>query len=161
MGLVTAGIPESLHAAFVAQVPEVMWVPLPETPDGSLALEGLGKIRQYLDRATALVAGPGLGIEKETHSLVREVCNLFDGPILLDADAIRYEIVEKLKKPENLVLTPHQGEFNRFSGDAEPEEWSKENPGTLVLKGAHTQVFSGKSDLLSRGKCCFGSWRKR
>ena len=126
VGLVTAGIPESLHAAFVAQVPEVMWVPLPETPDGSLALEGLGKIRQYLDRATALVAGPGLGIEKETHSLVREVCNFFDGPILLDADAIRYEIVEKLKKPENLVMTPHQGEFNRLSGDAEPEEWNKE-----------------------------------
>ena len=47
-----------------------MWVPLPETPDGSLALESLGKIRQYLDRATALVAGPGLGIEKESHSLV-------------------------------------------------------------------------------------------
>ena len=136
-----------------------MWVALPETPDGSLALEGLGKIRQYLDRATALVAGPGLGIEKETHSLVREVCNLYDGPILLDADAIRPEIFEKLKKPENLVLTPHQGEFNRLSGDVDPKEWTKGNQCTLVLKGAHTQVFSeenhnyclGGSAALARG----------
>ena len=122
----------------------------------------MGKIRQYLDRATALVAGPGLGIEKETHSLVREVCNLFDGPILLDADAIRYEIVEKLKKPENLVLTPHQGEFNRFSGDAEPEEWNKENPVTLVLKGGHTQIFSEENQIYCLGgSAVFGSWRKR
>ena len=151
VGLITAAVPDSLHAAFAAQVPEVMWVSLPETPDGSLALEGLGKIRQYLDRATALVTGPGLGIEKETHSLVREVCNLFDGPTLLDADAIRYEIVERLKKPENFVLTPHQGEFNRLSGDAEPDEWSKENPGTLVVKGAHTQIFSDKNQIYCLG----------
>ena len=70
VGLLTVGIPESLHASFVAQLPEAMWVPLPETPNGCLALEGLGKIRQFLDRATALAAGPGLGLEKETHSLV-------------------------------------------------------------------------------------------
>ena len=99
---------------FVAKLPEAMWVPLPETPDGSLALEGLGKIRQVSDRATALVAGPGLGTEKESHSLVREVCNFFDGPILLDADAIRPEIFEKLKSPQNFVITPHDGEFKRL-----------------------------------------------
>lgn len=151
LGLLTVGIPESLHAAFVAQLPEAMWVPLPETPDGNLALEGLGKIRQYLDRFTALAAGPGLGADKETHSLVREVCNLFDGSILLDADATRPEIFEKLKNPDNVVLTPHEGEFKRLSGDLEPKEWSKENPGTLVLKGSHTQIFSKQHQI-----CCLG-----
>ena len=133
VGLITAAVPDSLHAAFVAQVPEVMWVPLPETPDGSLALEGLGKIRQYLDRATALMTGPGLGIETETHSLVRAVCNLFDGPTLLDADAIRPEIFSKLKKTENVVITPHAGEFTRLAGDTAPQKWIEMNPCTLVL----------------------------
>lgn len=151
VGLITAAVPDSLHAAFVAQVPEVMWVPLPETPDGSLALEGLGKIRQYLDRATALVTGPGLGIEKETHSLVREVCNLFDGPTLLDADAIRPEIFSKLKKTENVVITPHAGEFTRLAGDTAPQKWIEKNPCTLVLKGAHTQILSSSSHLYCLG----------
>ena len=70
-GLLTVGIPESLHASFVAKLPEAMWVPLPETPDGGLALEGLGTIRQYLDRATALASGPGIGANKTP--LVRSV----------------------------------------------------------------------------------------
>ena len=34
VGLLTVGIPESLHAAFAARRPEAMWVPLPETPEG-------------------------------------------------------------------------------------------------------------------------------
>ena len=95
VGLLTVGIPESLHSAFAARLPEAMWLPLPETPEGSLALEGLGKIRQSLARVTAIAAGLGLGTEKETHALVREVCKLYDGPVLLDADALRPEIVEK------------------------------------------------------------------
>ena len=130
-----------------------------ETPDGALALEGLGKIRQVSDRATALVAGPGLGTEKETHSLVREVCNFFDGPILLDADAIMPEIFEKLKSPQNLVITPHAGEFERLAPGSEAKDWSKQNPCILVLKGAHTQIFKGQrqinclggSSVLARG----------
>ena len=58
LGLLTCCVPESLHASFVAACPEAMWVPMPETPKGGLALEGLGKVRQFLDRADALVAGP-------------------------------------------------------------------------------------------------------
>ena len=42
VGLLTVGIPESLHSSFVARRPEAMWVPLPEAPNGGLALEGLG-----------------------------------------------------------------------------------------------------------------------
>ena len=33
VGLLTVGVPESLHASFVASRPEAMWIPLPETPD--------------------------------------------------------------------------------------------------------------------------------
>ncbi|MBC8009189.1 MAG: NAD(P)H-hydrate dehydratase, partial [Burkholderiales bacterium] len=60
-GLVTTAVPESLVPAFAAQVPEAMWIGLPETPDGGLALEGLGLVREAFARATAVVLGPGLG----------------------------------------------------------------------------------------------------
>ena len=61
VGLLTVGIPESLHAAFAAQRPEAMWIPLPETPEGA-CLGGLGKVRSLLGSITAFAAGPGSGL---------------------------------------------------------------------------------------------------
>jgi NAD(P)H-hydrate epimerase len=159
VGLLTVGVPESLHAAFAAQRPEAMWIPLPETPEGTLALEGLGKVRSMLPRATALVAGPGLGSDAETCALVRETLSHFNGPVLLDADALRPEILEKESNPGRLVLTPHAGEFQRIASGLSPHEYNRSNPSVLVLKGSHTQVFQngtcyhspGGSSVLARG----------
>ena len=151
VGLLTVGIPESLHASFVAQLPEAMWIPLPETPNGSLALEGLGKIRQFTDRASAFAAGPGLGVEKETFSLVRELCNLFKGPVLLDADAIQAEILEKIIDLKQVVITPHAGELKRILGQDSLEEWISKQDCTLVLKGSHTRVWSSQNCIFSLG----------
>lgn len=159
VGLLTVGVPESLHAAFAAQRPEAMWIPLPETPEGTLALEGLGKVRSMLPRATALVAGPGLGSDAETCALVRETLSHFDGPVLLDADALRPEILEKESNPGRLVLTPHAGEFQRIASGLSPHEYNRSNPSVLVLKGSHTRVFQngtcyhspGGSSVLARG----------
>ena len=151
VGLLTVGIPESLHASFVAQLPEAMWVPLPETPNGCIALEGLGKIRQITNRASAFAAGPGLGVEKETFSLVRELCNFFKGPILLDADAIQAEILEKIIDLKRVVITPHAGELKRLVGKVYQEDWISQQDCTLVLKGSHTQIWSSQNCIFSLG----------
>ena len=159
VGLLTVGIPESLHPAFAAQRPEAMWIPLPETPDGGLALEGLGKVRQFLSKATALATGPGLGTEGETHSLVRETLSIFEGPAVLDADALNPKILNRVSSPERLVLTPHAGEFERISEGLNPREYVRERGSVLVLKGPHTQVYTqdkrihclGGSSTLARG----------
>ena len=158
VGLVTCCVPESLHGSMVASCPEAMWIPIPETPTGGLALEGLGKIRLCLDGVNSLVTGPGLGMDPETHSLIREVCKLFDGPILLDADALRPEVIESLPAKEKTVLTPHQGELNRMS-ENKPDVFLNSYPGVILLKGPHSRVcydhsilnlFCGSS-LLARG----------
>jgi hydroxyethylthiazole kinase-like uncharacterized protein yjeF len=149
VGLLTVGIPESLHPAFVARRPEAMWVPLPETPDGGLALEGLGKVRQFLPKATALAIGPGLGQEGESHTLVREALSFFDGPVVLDADALRPEILKDVKNPDRLVLTPHAGEFARIADSRAPEEYASETGSVLVFKGSHTRIVSPRSNHYS------------
>jgi hydroxyethylthiazole kinase-like uncharacterized protein yjeF len=159
VGLLTVGIPESLHAAFAARRPEAMWIPLAETPNGGLALEGLGKVRQFLPKATALAIGPGLGVEGETHSLVRETLSFFDGPVVLDADALRPEILKDAENPDRLVLTPHAGEFSRIADSRSPREYVSETESTLVLKGSLTRIVSPEVDchslvgssLLARG----------
>ena len=131
----------------------------PETPNGCLALEGLGKVRQFLGKSTALAVGPGLGVEAETHSLIRETLNLWNGPAIIDADALRAEIIDKISSPHRLVPTPHAGEFDRLSGFESATDYSIKTGSIIVLKGAHSEVicpqkrifsFSGSS-LLARG----------
>jgi NAD(P)H-hydrate epimerase len=159
VGLLTVGVPESLHASFVASRPEAMWIPLPETPDGCLALEGLGLIRKYLGKVSALAVGPGVGEDAETHSLIRETVNFWKGPAVLDADALRSEILEKVSLPERLVLTPHLGELARITKKESVFDYSIRTGSTIVLKGAHSQVISPKqctysfsgSSILARG----------
>jgi hydroxyethylthiazole kinase-like uncharacterized protein yjeF len=147
IGLLTCFIPESLQSSFAAACPEAMWVPMPETPSGSLALEGLGKIRQFLDRADALVAGPGIGPNQESHSLIREVCKLFEKPILLDADALRREIIEPIKNNKQLVITPHAGEINRLLRDEDIGTYLATLKGVLLKKGPHSSIISLGSNL--------------
>ena len=159
VGLLTVGIPESLHTSFVANCPEAMWVPLPETPNGSLALEGLGKIRQFFNKVSALAVGPGLGSEPETHSLIRETLNLWKGNAVIDADALRSDIIEKVSRPERLILTPHSGEFKRISITESVSEYSSRTGSIVIYKEPHTQIVSSKktvfafsgSSLLARG----------
>jgi len=140
-GLVTALVPETLAPAFAARAPEAMWVGWPETPDGSLALEGRHLLQARLARAQALVIGPGLGREAETLALVAEIVRTVSLPVLLDADALQPELVKTAKAP--LVLTPHAGEFARIAGKTGLREFARRHHATVVLKGPVTRVSDG------------------
>ena len=118
-GLVTAFVPESVSASFAAVVPEAMWVPWPETPKGGLAAEGFHLLQERLNRATALITGPGMGTEKETQFLVQRLVKEIPLPLALDADALQPEVMNVAQQRSNesgpVVITPHQGEFKRIS----------------------------------------------
>ncbi|MCC6416604.1 MAG: NAD(P)H-hydrate dehydratase, partial [Opitutaceae bacterium] len=140
-GLVTAFVPESLVPAFAAQVPEAIWVGWPETPEGGLALEGLHLLRERMERASALVMGPGIGRARETLALMAEVLKAARVPVLVDADALQPEVLAGAKAP--LVLTPHAGEFARIAGGKTLRDFARESGATVVLKGPVTQVCAG------------------
>lgn len=137
-GLVTAFVPESLVPAYAARVPEAMWVGWPETPDGSLALEGEHLLRTRLERAHALVLGPGLGREAETLALVESLAKNSAVPLVLDADALQPTIVRAGRAPR--VLTPHAGEYARIAGEAELSAFARETKAAVVLKGPATRI---------------------
>jgi len=130
-GLVTAAVPESLVPAFAAQAPEAIWLGLPETPEGGLALEGLHLVREAFSRATALVVGPGLGRERETLTFAQEIVRESPRPLVIDADALQPEIVAAGDAPR--ILTPHAGEYARIAA-AVPAG------AVLVRKGPITRV---------------------
>jgi len=140
-GLVTAFVPESLVAAYAARAPEVIWVGWPETPAGGLALEGSHLMRERIERADALLLGPGVARERETLALLADLVKTVNVPLVIDADALQPEIVHAGTAPR--ILTPHAGEFARISGEAGLLDFSREVHAVTVLKGPLTQVCDG------------------
>jgi len=137
-GLVTACVPASLAPSFAARAPEAMWVGLPETPAGALALAGRDRVFERLERADALVIGPGLGRDPEAQALVAAIIKSAKVPVLLDADALQRATVRASKTP--LVLTPHAGEFARIAGRTGLRAYCGSTGATVVLKGPVTRV---------------------
>jgi NAD(P)H-hydrate epimerase len=91
--------------------------------------------------------GPGLGRDGETESLVREAAKQFEGPMVIDADALTGEIRGEGRVR---ILTPHPGEMARISGKSAQEiakdrisvarDFATAHEVILVLKGQRTVI---------------------
>lgn len=170
VGLVTAFAPESVASALSAQVPEAMWVPWPETSNGTLNPRALPLVLERIEQATAVLIGPGIGHDRNTELLTQEIVSKVDLPVIVDADALRSRLVEiaskRKKSSGKVVITPHMGEFMRVAKISEPDYsaetllmFSKIYQVITVLKGANTRICDGESiiynttggPVLSRG----------
>jgi NAD(P)H-hydrate epimerase len=150
VGLITAFVPESLAPAFAARAPEAMWVGWPETPEGGLALEGTHLLREKVSRATALLIGPGLGRERETLALAKDLVSHSPVPVVIDADALQADIVAAGTAAR--ILTPHAGEYARIAGVLTPSMVViKKGPITQVCAGAKTYASFYGGPVLARG----------
>lgn len=143
-GLVTAFVPEALAPEYAARHPEVMWVGCPVTAQGGLASGAAALVRARSAKATALLIGPGLGAEAETVSLAAQLAGEAKVPLVLDADALRPEVVACVRdKP--FIGTPHAGEFDRIAPALFTDGNFTARQGVLVLKGPLTRVTDGKT----------------
>jgi NAD(P)H-hydrate epimerase len=119
-GYVTLGAPRSLELAFSARAPvETMITGLPED-EGGLSSEALEPALKAMQRCHAAVLGPGLGKGKGAVTLVRDLIERIDVPLVIDADGLN--ALEEVF-PEDIpsrrwptVLTPHEGELGRMLG---------------------------------------------
>ena len=73
-GLVTLAIPASLHSALARGLPEATWVLLPHEM-GVISENASDPLAKKLDRATALLIGPGLGTAETTKLFVENLIN--------------------------------------------------------------------------------------
>lgn len=115
-GLVTGVTWEKQYHEYLVRVsPEIMTGLIPQ--DESKWSELVKELEKY----DSVVIGPGLGRTPKSRKIVLEILNNFAGPVVLDADAIN---VLNLKEDRGIfsmrnaptVLTPHFGEFARFTG---------------------------------------------
>lgn len=170
VGLVTAFAPESVTATLSAQVPEAMWVPWPETTNGTLSPRALPLLMDRIGQASAVLLGPGMGHDRNTEMLAQEVANRVELPVVFDADGLRPRVVEVAQKRKSsygkIVVTPHMGEFMRIAKIPEPDysaetllAFSRIYRVITLLKGANTRICDGESlfynttggPVLSRG----------
>ncbi len=143
VGLLTAHVPRSGFQILQTAVPEAM-----ATIDPS---DHWFTSFSDLKAFNAIGAGPGLGMNSDTHHALHRLIEACRVPMVLDADALNIlaEHPEWMRQlPPNSILTPHPGEFRRLAGDS-PDSWSRihkqrqlavEYQITIVLKGAHTSV---------------------
>jgi len=152
-GLVTAGIPDSLHHIMEIKLTEAMTVSLSETHEGFIAEQDEELIKNILLNKNAAVIGPGLGTASETGSFIRHLVMNFKKPMLIDADALNLlskdiSCLDKSAGPR--ILTPHPGEMARLSGtdiqDIESDRigaaknFAKRYNIFIVLKGARSII---------------------
>ncbi|HUP56247.1 MAG TPA: NAD(P)H-hydrate dehydratase [Bdellovibrionota bacterium] len=151
-GLVTvAGWDDCFETLMLKLPSETMVVPLRlQGPEYEI-------YKKNLPSYSSIVIGPGMGLRPEGKQLVTEVLSNYDGPVVVDADALNmiadyklHELMVKRKAPT--VLTPHPGEMTRLLGWAKEEvvqdpvraikKAVQETHAIVLLKGAATLIAS-------------------
>ncbi len=163
-GMVYLAVPEGIRREMVS-LREAITVPLPQTAAGTIAPGAAAAVLQpYLERADAIAIGPGLGRHDGTDAFVREFVLSAGRPVVVDADGLMAFAgsagdFRKTKMP--IVITPHDGEMQRLTGDRAPAgslerikfvRASAAKLGvTLLLKGAPTLIAGPDGDLWISG----------
>ncbi len=171
-GLVTLAAARSLNDIFAGALVEVMTEPLKDNAGEELEPLSDQEWRRLLDKKSALLFGPGIGVKDSTRSALWWLLRNLEIPCVIDADGLnllagRVERLSGAKSPP--VLTPHPGEMARLIGaDAAAvnrdrvgvaRSFAQEHRCYVVLKGARTVIAtpSGQVFINSTGNAGMAS----
>lgn len=151
-GLVTAYVPACGYEILQTAVPEAMCL----ISESENHISKLPDIQPF----SAIGIGPGIGKEEDTANMLKLLIQQSSVHLVLDADALN--ILSENKTwlaflPQNTILTPHPGEFERLAGKAENSferlqllrDFCIQHQVYVVLKGAFSVICT------PLGKCFF------
>ncbi|NPA68744.1 MAG: NAD(P)H-hydrate dehydratase [Chlorobi bacterium] len=145
VGLLTAAVPECNYQILQTASPETM-LHISKTEKYISDLPDLSKFN-------AIAVGPGTGFDKETKKMLSYILDVYEKPVVFDADALTV-LSENKSALENIpagsILTPHPKEFERLAGKCvsgyermtKQSEFARKYNVYVILKGAHTSVAS-------------------
>ena len=113
-GYARLAAPRSVVPVIAKKGREIVYLPQEETEAGSVSLKNKQALLDSSAKVDMVVIGPGLSLNEETVSLVRELTAAVKKPLLIDGDGL----TAVAKNPEILkgskaatILTPHIGEM--------------------------------------------------
>jgi NAD(P)H-hydrate epimerase len=171
-GLVRLAVPRPLHTVLAGQIPEAVWLPLPDY-QGVIGKNAADTLIEGLQRTTALLVGPGIGTAETTLIFMKSLLkgnpeneNLTKPDrmhldrlphMVIDADGLNLlSHIPGWEKylPEGCILTPHPGELANLTGLTIPQilgrrietarEWAGRWNQVIILKGAYTVIATPK-----------------
>jgi ADP-dependent NAD(P)H-hydrate dehydratase / NAD(P)H-hydrate epimerase len=112
-----------------------------------------GAVLDQLDRAGAMIVGPGLGLSAPNEAAVGHVVADAEVPTVVDGDGLTAlgqraaELLGRRRPGAPVVLTPHDGEFARLAGErpgadrcAAARDLAARTGAVVLLKGPTTVV---------------------
>ncbi len=151
-GMVYGAFPKDVQNVVEGMLIEAVKIPLEGKPHQILSYDNWSRLEPFIEKATAIAVGPGIGTAEETARLVDElVC--VEKPLVIDADALnclREKVLYLTKRNAPTVLTPHPGEMARILGKSVQEiqadrfqaakYLAQESQTVVLLKGAYTVI---------------------
>jgi NAD(P)H-hydrate epimerase len=175
-GLVTLGVPAPLHTALAGQLPEVTWLLLPHDL-GVVAGDAVKVLKEHFERVTALLIGPGFGLEPSTGEFLARLLGadlnekqmgigFLDSkkkstsvpadlpPLVIDADGLK--LLANIPNwpsqlPASTILTPHPGEMAVLTGllAKEIQEHRLDITERFASEWGHVVVLKGAHTIIA------------
>ncbi len=149
----------------VGAITSVTWEPqyselgnrlIPEIKSGYIPIDDSkwDKLIQGLDVYNSIVIGPGLGVSARSRRLVHKILESYQGPIVLDADAINVLDIENdaalfQNRQAPTIMTPHFGELARFF------KTSKEDIIENTMTYLNKAIDATNGIVVLKGACTF------
>lgn len=115
-GRVTIGAPESIAQAIALAVPESRVIAMGETKAGGIAADADDELDEFVDRARAVLVGPGLPADDASTELASRLLRRFSqAGVVLDAAAMGV-VRSGVRFSRPVLLTPHAGEMASLTG---------------------------------------------
>ena len=115
------------------------------------------EIEPLINKADAIVIGPGLGIKEETKKAIIKLLGTLEKPTVIDADAITaIKQKKEIIKNKPFILTPHRGEFKELTGvmvtDVTVQSFAKKLGCVILAKGPKDIISDGnKTEINNTG----------
>jgi NAD(P)H-hydrate epimerase len=159
-GLVTLAAARALNDIFATALIEVMTELLPNNSAEEMEPLGDEAWRRLLERKSALLFGPGIGVNDATRSMLLWLLRNVEIPWVIDADGLTNlaSAVDRLPSAKMApILTPHPGEMARLiAKDAATvnqkrvqiaRDFAMERGCHVVLKGARTVIATAEGKV--------------
>ena len=154
VGLLKIALPRSIYNIAAQKLPESVFLPLEQTPDGKISAREFQKIFFELSNsADSMLLGCGMGVTNDTKQLTAMLIQNSPKPMVIDADGLNclegnIDVLRMAVSP--VIITPHPKEMARLiNSDLHTiqayrydvaKDFAMEYRVTVVLKGANTII---------------------